>query len=69
MIIFRFSVKTLKKICFCLFEGLKSIKILSLQFKENQVLNQIDDMYFNTHTKKKKTVGHPTRNLCFFFSR
>ena len=42
MTIFRFSVKTLKKICFCSFESLYKIKNLSLQFKENQILHHID---------------------------
>ena len=55
MIIFRFSVKTLKKICFCLFESLKSVKILSLRFKENQMLHHI------AYRKKKNRID----KFCF----
>ena len=40
--IFRFTVKTLKKFYFCLFESIKTVKILSLWFKENHMLNHIE---------------------------
>jgi hypothetical protein len=40
--IFRFSVKTLQKICVCSFENLYEIKYLSLRFKENKMLHYVE---------------------------
>ena len=73
-VIFRFTVKTLKKIYFCLFESVKSIKILSLQFKENHMLNHIVSkiskkiiFFSNFCLKKSSRVGRSiqSENLIF----